>query len=131
MSQFARALIDSAGDAKGLANGLAWDKLFESRQSVKHPACSIGRQRTSSLMHASRSLLVTTVLDKPKSNKRLGLAPISTVLGLTGRLQSIQDGLPFQAVGKCAMALDDLCSVVRIDRLQEAVKPAEPVVRDA
>jgi hypothetical protein len=29
------------------------------------------------------------------------------------------------------MALDDLCSVVRIDRLQEAVKPAEPVVRDA
>ena len=29
------------------------------------------------------------------------------------------------------MALDDLCSVVRIDLLQEAVKPAEPVVRDA
>jgi hypothetical protein len=29
------------------------------------------------------------------------------------------------------MALGDLCSVVRIDLLQEAVKPAEPVVRDA
>jgi hypothetical protein len=48
--------------------------------------------------------------------------------GLTGGLQSIQDGWQSQAVGKCAMALDDLCSVVRIDLLQE---PAEPVVRDA
>jgi hypothetical protein len=45
--------------------------------------------------------------------------------GLTKGLQSIQDGLQSKAVGKCAMALDDLCSVVRIDLLQE------PVVRDA
>jgi hypothetical protein len=29
------------------------------------------------------------------------------------------------------MVQDDLCSVVRIDLLQEAVKPAEPAVRDA
>ena len=63
VGQYTGSLIDSTSDAKGLENGLAWDKLFESRQSVTHPACFVSRQRTSSLMHASRSLLVTSVLN--------------------------------------------------------------------
>ncbi len=66
----ARGLIRPVA-AKGLANGLGWDNLFESRQSVQNPARFIGRQRALSLWHASHSLLVAWVLSKPKGNKRL------------------------------------------------------------
>ena len=58
--------IDPAGGRKSLLNVLGSDNLFQSRQSVQDPACFISRQRTSSLMHASRSLLVALGPDKPK-----------------------------------------------------------------
>ena len=66
VGQFAASLIASSSGLKGLANGLGWDNLFESRQSIQDPPRFIGRQRTLSLMHASHSLLVASFVGKPK-----------------------------------------------------------------
>ena len=66
VGQTTASRIDAASGRKRLLNVLGADNLFQSRQSVHDPACFISRQRTSSLMHASRSLLVALVLDKPK-----------------------------------------------------------------
>ena len=70
VGQFATSLIGSAGRLKGLANGLGWDHLFESRQSTPDPARVIGRQRAMSVWHASHGLLVAWVLSKPKVSGR-------------------------------------------------------------
>jgi hypothetical protein len=43
VGQCATSLIGSAGRLKGLANGLGWDHLFESRQAIQDPARVIGR----------------------------------------------------------------------------------------
>ena len=66
MGQRTATGIDAAGGVERLLNVLGADNLFESRQSIQNPARFIGRQRTSSLMHASRSLLVASVFSKPK-----------------------------------------------------------------
>ncbi len=64
--QCAASRIRLAGDLKGLANGLGRDNLFESRQTIQDPARVVGRERAMSLWHASRSLLVAGVVNKPK-----------------------------------------------------------------
>ena len=51
---------------KSLLNVLRADNLFESRQSVQCPASFISWQCTSSLMRASRSLLVALIVRKHK-----------------------------------------------------------------
>src|SRR5512135_2860184 len=66
VGQFATSLIGSAGRLKGLANGLGWDHLFESRQAIQDPARVSGRQRAMSLWHSRHGLLVAWVLSKPK-----------------------------------------------------------------
>jgi hypothetical protein len=66
MSQPTASGIDSAGDGERLLNVFGTDNLFQSRQPIHDPARFLGRQRTSSLMHASRSLLVASVWYKPK-----------------------------------------------------------------
>jgi len=66
MSQRTLAGVDPAGGVECLLNVLGADNLFQSRQPIQNAAGFIGRQRTSSLMHASQSLHVTWVQEKPK-----------------------------------------------------------------
>src|SRR3974377_1509071 len=82
MSQRTLAGVAPADGVEGLLNVLGADNLFQSRQPIQNPASVIGRQRTSSLMHASHSLHVVGGAKQTQGNVRLGLAPISTVLGL-------------------------------------------------
>jgi len=53
------------GGRKSLFNLVGEGNLFGC-QSAHGPACFVGRQRTSALMHASRSLVVASVVAKPK-----------------------------------------------------------------
>ena len=66
MGQGTFAGIDSSGGLKRLSNGLGWDNLFQSRQSIKHPPRRIGRQRALSSLHLGHSLLGVLESGKPK-----------------------------------------------------------------
>ena len=66
MSQGARSRIDSPGGRKRLPNVLGTDNVLKSRQSIENPTRLIGGQRAKSVRHASRSLLVTSVVDNPR-----------------------------------------------------------------
>jgi len=54
VGQATASRIDAAGGRERLLNVLGADDLFQSRQPISDPARFIGRQRTSSLMHASQ-----------------------------------------------------------------------------
>jgi len=66
ISQHTLAGVDPTGGVERLLKILGADNLFQSRQSIQNPARVIGRKRTLSLMHASPSLHVASVLSKPK-----------------------------------------------------------------
>ena len=86
MSQRTLTRIDPPGGVECLMDMLGMDNLFQARQSVQNPVCVLDRKRTSSLMHASHSLLVTSVLSKPKVTRGCGLRLFQRYCGQGGPL---------------------------------------------
>src|SRR5208283_5880568 len=95
MSQRTLAGVDPAGGVEGLLNVLGADNLFQSRQPIHNLASVIGRQRTSSLMHESHPPCCLGG-KQTQDNMRLGLASISTVLGLNPRVLTVSRGRPLE-----------------------------------
>jgi len=75
VGQDAIARVDPAGRRQRLSEAVGADNLFEPRQAIQDPARVIGRQRALSSWHASRSLLVASVLSKPKVTGGCDLRP--------------------------------------------------------
>ena len=73
--QHAIARVDPSGRRQRLSDGFRTDNLFEARQSIQDPARLIGRERALSSWHASRGLLVASVLSKPKVTGGCDLRP--------------------------------------------------------
>ena len=66
MGQGASAGIDPSGVLECLSNGVGWDNLIQSRQSIEHPPRRIGRQRALSWLHPRHSLLGALLVGNPK-----------------------------------------------------------------
>ena len=75
VGQDAIARVDPPGRRQRLSDVVGADNLFESRQAIQDPARLIGRERALSSWHASRGLLVASVLSKPKVTGGCDLRP--------------------------------------------------------